>query len=180
MGYVATHRRPLLVPDLTRDSHLPSQPRRASYQTNSFMIIPLTGQKFWGVINLADREDGQSFRPPGPVSGLAHGPAPGGDPGSPGGTPEEVCRCPSPTAWVSEAIPMGHGLSGPGPQGAAVQSGPGAVDGPGKAKRWWERNFFPHLGLSHQGPGKAGGSLPPGPGQPGTPGIRLLEGLFPG
>ncbi len=61
MGYVATHRRPLLVPDLTRDYHLPSKPRGSGYQTNSFMVIPLTGTKFWGVMNLADRRDGGSF-----------------------------------------------------------------------------------------------------------------------
>jgi len=61
MGYVATHRRPLLVPDLSRDSQLALMPRRAIYQTNSFMVIPLTGYKFWGVINLADREDKKPF-----------------------------------------------------------------------------------------------------------------------
>jgi PAS domain S-box-containing protein len=61
MGYVATHRRPLLVPDLSRDSQLSLIPRRNSYQTNSFMVIPLTGYKFWGVINLADREDKNPF-----------------------------------------------------------------------------------------------------------------------
>ena len=36
-------------------------PRRTTYQTNSFMVIPLTGYKFWGVINLADRQDGSPF-----------------------------------------------------------------------------------------------------------------------
>jgi PAS domain S-box-containing protein len=61
MGYVATHRRPLLVPDLSRDSQLALLPRRTTYQTNSFMVIPLTGYKFWGVINLADREDKNPF-----------------------------------------------------------------------------------------------------------------------
>jgi len=61
MGYVATHRRPLLVPDLSRDSQLALMPRRTTYQTNSFMVIPLTGYKFWGVINLADREDKSPF-----------------------------------------------------------------------------------------------------------------------
>ena len=61
MGYVATHRRPLLVPDLSRDSQLALMPRRATYQTSSFMVIPLTGYKFWGVINLADREDKNPF-----------------------------------------------------------------------------------------------------------------------
>jgi PAS domain S-box-containing protein len=61
MGYVATHRRPLLVPDMSRDSQLALMPRRTTYQTNSFMVIPLTGFKFWGVINLADREDREPF-----------------------------------------------------------------------------------------------------------------------
>jgi PAS domain S-box-containing protein len=63
MGYVATHRRPLLVPDLSRDSQLSLMPRRSTYQTNSFMVIPLTGYKFWGVINLADRQDKTPFGP---------------------------------------------------------------------------------------------------------------------
>jgi PAS domain S-box-containing protein len=61
MGYVATHRRPLLVPDLRRDNHFALLDRRPSYRTNSFMVIPLTGNRFWGVINLADRQDGRSF-----------------------------------------------------------------------------------------------------------------------
>jgi PAS domain S-box-containing protein len=61
MGYVATHRRPMLVPDLSRDSQLSLMPQRTTYQTNSFMVIPLTGYKFWGVINLADREDKSPF-----------------------------------------------------------------------------------------------------------------------
>lgn len=63
MGYVATHRRPLLVPDLDRDSRFPVLPRPSSYQTLSFMVIPLSGYRFWGVLNLADREDGQPFVP---------------------------------------------------------------------------------------------------------------------
>jgi PAS domain S-box-containing protein len=61
MGYVAAHRRPLLVPDLSRSSHLPQGSQQSSYQTNSFMVIPVTGRKFWGVINLADRKDGSPF-----------------------------------------------------------------------------------------------------------------------
>ena len=61
MGYVATHRRPLLVPDLRRDNHFALLDRRPSYRTNSFMVIPLTGNRFWGVINLADRQDGRPF-----------------------------------------------------------------------------------------------------------------------
>ncbi|MFZ5447356.1 MAG: response regulator [Thermodesulfobacteriota bacterium] len=61
MGYVATHQRPLLVPDLSREPQFSMIPRRTTYQTGSFMIIPLTGYKFWGVINLADREDKKPF-----------------------------------------------------------------------------------------------------------------------
>ncbi len=63
MGYVANHRRPLLVPDLRRERQFALLARRHSYQTNSFMVIPLTGYKFWGVINLADRQDGLPFGP---------------------------------------------------------------------------------------------------------------------
>jgi signal transduction histidine kinase/CheY-like chemotaxis protein len=63
MGYVTTHQRPLLVPDLSRESQFSLMPRRATYQTNSFMVIPLTGYKFWGVINLADRDDSKPFGP---------------------------------------------------------------------------------------------------------------------
>ena len=57
MSYVAAHKRPLLVPDLSRDRNFALLERRPYYRTNSFMVIPLTGQKFWGVINLADRQD---------------------------------------------------------------------------------------------------------------------------
>ena len=61
MGYVAGHKRPLLVPDLSRDRNFALLERRPNYHTNSFMVIPLTGNKFWGVINLADRGDGGPF-----------------------------------------------------------------------------------------------------------------------
>ena len=70
MGYVATHRRPLLVPDLSRDSQLALLPRRTTYQTNSFMVIPLTGINFWGVINLGRPENKEPLWLPGPLSGL--------------------------------------------------------------------------------------------------------------
>jgi signal transduction histidine kinase len=63
MGYVAANRRPLLVPDLRRDPRFPLLPLRPYYQTNSFIVIPLTGNKFWGVMNLADRRDQQPFAP---------------------------------------------------------------------------------------------------------------------
>jgi PAS domain S-box-containing protein len=105
MGYVATHRRPLLVPDLSRDSQLSLMPRRTSYQTNSFMVIPLTGYKFWGVINLADREDGEPFGSKDLFLGWLMGrllveilesrEAP------------EELSVPSLTTWITKEIPMG-------------------------------------------------------------------------
>jgi two-component system sporulation sensor kinase A len=63
MGYVATHRRPLLVPDFRRSRHFSKTARHDAYRTDSFMVIPITGYKFWGVINLADRKDGEPFGP---------------------------------------------------------------------------------------------------------------------
>jgi PAS domain S-box-containing protein len=61
MGYLATHPRPLLVADLQQDSRFPMIPGREGYSSVSFILIPLLGRKFWGVINLTDREDGESF-----------------------------------------------------------------------------------------------------------------------
>ncbi|MBM4284725.1 MAG: response regulator [Deltaproteobacteria bacterium] len=61
MGRVIQHRRPLLVTDVHLDQRLALLPQRYRYQSNSFMIIPLLGSRFWGVINLTDREDGASF-----------------------------------------------------------------------------------------------------------------------
>jgi PAS domain S-box-containing protein len=61
MGYVVTQRRPLLVADIDLDQRFSVSGRRFSYQSGSFMIIPLAGSRFWGVINLTDREDRQPF-----------------------------------------------------------------------------------------------------------------------
>jgi signal transduction histidine kinase/CheY-like chemotaxis protein len=107
MGYVATHRRPLLVPDLTRDRHLPSQSRRGGYQTNSCMIIPLTGRKFWGVVNLADREDGQPFGPRDLFLGWLMGRLLVETLEAREEPQEELGPRPAAGALVSEAIPMG-------------------------------------------------------------------------
>lgn len=63
MGYLATHPRPLLVSDLGQDARFPTVPRRDGYRSASLMLIPLVGRKFWGVINLTDRENGGSFTP---------------------------------------------------------------------------------------------------------------------
>jgi len=105
MGYMANQQRPLLVADLSRDPHFSLMPRRAAYQTNSFMIIPLTGYKFWGLINLTDREDKQPFGPRDLFLGWLMGhllveilEA--------RETPEEAF-IPSLTSWITEEIPMG-------------------------------------------------------------------------
>ena len=61
MGYVASQRRPLLVADVDLDQRFAVSDRRFSYKSGSFMIIPLAGAQFWGVINLTDREDRGPF-----------------------------------------------------------------------------------------------------------------------
>jgi len=63
LGHVATSRRPLLVPDLSQDARFPLLPRRNSYHTDSFLIVPLSGNKFWGVLSLTDKADGKPFAP---------------------------------------------------------------------------------------------------------------------
>jgi PAS domain S-box-containing protein len=61
MGYVAAQRRPLLVADIDLDQRFSVSHRRYSYQSGSFMVIPLVGSKLWGIINLTDRQDRQPF-----------------------------------------------------------------------------------------------------------------------
>ena len=63
MGFVAGQRRPLLVADLELDQRVALWIRRFSYLTKSFMIIPLIGSRFWGVLNLTDRQDNLPFTP---------------------------------------------------------------------------------------------------------------------
>jgi len=145
MGYVATHRRPLLVPDLSRDSQLSLIPRRNSYQTNSFMAIPLTGYKFWGVINLPDREDKKPFGSRDLFLGWLMGrllveilearEA-----------PEEVL-IPTLTSWITKEIPVGMALLD---QNLAVlQSNPALERMVGLAKAdLVGRDLLPCLGLS--------------------------------
>ncbi len=58
MGQMANHHRPLLVADLDLDQRFAYLPRRYMYHSRSFMIIPLRGSRFWGVINLTDRPGG--------------------------------------------------------------------------------------------------------------------------
>lgn len=61
MGSVVTQRRPLLVADIDLDQRFSLSNRRFSYKSGSFMIIPLADSRFWGVINVTDREDRQAF-----------------------------------------------------------------------------------------------------------------------
>ncbi|MFW6126726.1 MAG: response regulator [Thermodesulfobacteriota bacterium] len=63
MGHVADLRRPLLVMDLELDHRVALLTRRFDYRTKSFMIIPLVGSKFWGVLNLTDRKNDVPFTP---------------------------------------------------------------------------------------------------------------------
>lgn len=61
MGYVANQRRPLLVEDLEMDQRLTLWTRRFPYLSKSLMIVPLIGVKFWGLLNLTDRQDDLPF-----------------------------------------------------------------------------------------------------------------------
>ncbi|MEJ2069659.1 MAG: response regulator [Syntrophobacterales bacterium] len=61
MGYVANQKRPLLVVDLELDQRVALWIRRFPYLSQSFIIIPLIGSKFWGVLNVTDREDNLPF-----------------------------------------------------------------------------------------------------------------------
>ena len=109
MGYVAKHRRPLLVADLSKESRLPLLGWRSSYDTQGLMIIPLTGYKFWGLVNLTDRQDQRPFASRDLFLGWLLGrllveileglePSDG-----------LVCQ-PIEAPWVSEAVPLGLAL----------------------------------------------------------------------
>jgi signal transduction histidine kinase/CheY-like chemotaxis protein len=63
MGHVAKSRQPLLVSDIALDRSLALSRRHDGYQTPSFLIVPVMGSRFWGVLNFADRQDGSPFRP---------------------------------------------------------------------------------------------------------------------
>lgn len=63
MGHVANQRRPLLVMDLEVDQRMTLWTGRFPYRSRSFIIIPLMGSKFWGVLNLTDRQDELPFTP---------------------------------------------------------------------------------------------------------------------
>jgi signal transduction histidine kinase/CheY-like chemotaxis protein len=108
LGYVATSRHPLLVPDLRQDARFPLLPRRGSYQTDSFLIVPLSGQKFWGVMSLTDRTDGQAFAPRDLFLSWLLGRVLVELLES-RGTPEEL-PLPSPAPWRQQDLPLGLAL----------------------------------------------------------------------
>ncbi len=61
MGLVSGHRRPLLVTDLDLDQRVSLLTGRFPYKTKSFMVIPLIGTRFWGVLNITDRRENLPF-----------------------------------------------------------------------------------------------------------------------
>lgn len=149
MGYVANHKRPLLVPDVRRDRHFALLDRRPSYRTNSFMVIPLTGQKFWGLINLSDRKDGQPFEARDLFLGWLLGRLLVEFLESRQSAADEVFDLPGTAPWISEELPVGvafldHNL-------AILQCNPaltrlvGLEDQPLAG-----REILPLLGLSNQ------------------------------
>jgi PAS domain S-box-containing protein len=157
MGYVATHKRPLLVPDINRDSHFALLDRRPAYRTKSFMIIPLSGQKFWGVINLADRQDGRPFGPRDLFLGWLLGrllvellesrePA------------EEAAELTLSTPWLSEELPVGVAFLN---QDLTIKQANAALVRlvGAKADSLAGREIFPLLGLSTQDQGKLEGAF---------------------
>ncbi len=63
MSYVLQSGRPLLVADVALEPRFFNHQRSKQYNTKSFMVIPIVGEKHWGVINLADRCDLKAFSP---------------------------------------------------------------------------------------------------------------------
>lgn|GEM_PF-542450 len=63
MGYVIHHGRPLLVMDVLMEPRFYQPKISQRYASNSFMVVPISWEKIWGVINLADRSDLQPFTP---------------------------------------------------------------------------------------------------------------------
>lgn len=63
MGLVVQHGRPLLVPDITLDPRFFHPQRSQRYRSTSFIVVPIIGEKLWGVINLTDRQDLAPFTP---------------------------------------------------------------------------------------------------------------------
>jgi PAS domain S-box-containing protein len=63
MSSVLQSRRPLLVSDVALEPRFFNHQRSKRYETKSFIVVPIIGEKIWGVINLADRCDLKAFSP---------------------------------------------------------------------------------------------------------------------
>ncbi len=63
MSAVLQGGRPLLVADVALEPRFFNHQRSKRYDTNSFMVVPIVGERNWGVINLADRCDLKAFSP---------------------------------------------------------------------------------------------------------------------
>lgn len=63
MSYVLQSGRPLLVADVSLEPRFYKHQRSKQYQTKSFIVVPIIGEKQWGLINLTDRIDFKPFTP---------------------------------------------------------------------------------------------------------------------
>ncbi len=63
MGYVIQKGRPLLVMDVVMEPRFYQAKVSQRYSSNSFIVVPISSGKIWGVINLSDRRDAQPFSP---------------------------------------------------------------------------------------------------------------------
>jgi nitrogen-specific signal transduction histidine kinase/DNA-binding response OmpR family regulator len=63
MNSVLQSGRPLLVADVALEPRFFNHQRSKRYDTKSFVVVPIVGEKTWGVINLADRCDLKAFSP---------------------------------------------------------------------------------------------------------------------
>jgi PAS domain S-box-containing protein len=110
------------------------------------MAIPLTGYKFWGVINLSDREDGQPFSPQDLFLGWLMGRLlveilEAREP------KEEMAPVPAPPPWVGEELPLGLALVNQDLQ--VVQANPTLEKLAGfEGKSLAGQKIVPHLGLA--------------------------------
>jgi signal transduction histidine kinase len=63
MNSVLQSGRPLLVTDIALEPRFFNHHRSKRYETQSFVVVPIVGEKTWGVINLTDRCDLKAFSP---------------------------------------------------------------------------------------------------------------------
>lgn len=63
MSSVLQSGRPLLVVDVGLEPRYFNNQRSERYATKSFIVVPIAGEKTWGLINLTDRCDNQAFSP---------------------------------------------------------------------------------------------------------------------